>query len=148
MHKIYEDGGVFNLTYVLPQICYSFIISKVINFFVEFLALPENDLIILKQENNYLRAKKKLPENKMKLKIKLALYFILEFILLIFFWSYLVCFGSIYKNTQIYLLKDTVISFGLSLVYPLVINLIPAALRVVSLKHPEYVYKLSNLLQY
>ena len=34
-------------------------------------------------------------------------------------------FGVIYKNTQIHLLKDSVMSFGLSLLIPFIIYLFP-----------------------
>ena len=89
---------------------------------------------------------KELSNTKRCLRIKYILYFIICFFSLIFFWYYLTCFGSIYKNTQIYLLKDTLISFGISLLYPFIIYLIPKTLRINSLKHPKYIYKLSNLL--
>ena len=42
-------------------------------------------------------------------------------------------FGAIYKNTQYYLLKDTLISFALSQLYPFAINLIPGFFRIPSL---------------
>ena len=147
MHKIYKDGGIFNLAYSLPQIFYSFIISTIINILIKFLALFEGDIIKIKLENNYSKIKKDLPRIKRKIKIKLALFFILCFGLLIFFGCYLTCFGSIYKNTQIYLLKDTLISFALSLLYPFILYLIPAALRISILKYPHYLYKLSKLLE-
>ena len=91
--------------------------------------------------------KKNLPKYKKKLKIKFALYFMICFILLIFFWCYLFCFGAIYPNTQIYLLKDTLISFGLSFLYPFVVYLFPSGVRIALIRKPEYIYKLSKLLQ-
>ena len=47
MHKIYEDSGEFNLSYQLPQIIYSFLISYVINFIIEFLSLSEDAINLL-----------------------------------------------------------------------------------------------------
>ena len=38
-------------------------------------------------------------------------------------------FGVIYKNTQYHLLKDTLISFGLSLLYPFITCLLPGFLE-------------------
>ena len=143
MHKIYEDGGIFNLAYSLPQIVYSFIISTIINSLIKFLALSEDDIIQIKQNEN----SKDLQKIKRKIKIKFILFFILCFILLVFFWSYLICFGAIYKNTQIYLINDTLFSFGLSLLYPFLIYLLSSSFRMASLKHPEYFYKFSKLLK-
>ena len=60
-------------------------------------------------------------------------------------------FGAIYKNTQYHLLKDTLISFGLSLIYPLVIYLLPGLFRILALSNSKnkskYLYDFSKLLQ-
>ena len=60
-------------------------------------------------------------------------------------------FCGVYKNTQVYLIKDTLISFGLSLFYPLLINLAPGIFRIPSLsgkkKQRSYLYGISKLLQ-
>ena len=110
------------------------------------MALSEDNIIQIKQKEN-IQPKVDLPKTKSKIKIKFALFLILCLILLVFFWSYLICFGAIYKNTQLHLLKDTLFSFGLSLLYPFLIYLLPSSFRITSLKHPEYLYKLSKLLQ-
>ena len=147
MHKIYEDGGIFNLAYSLPQICYSFIISSFINSLIRYLSLSDNQIIKIKQEKTYVKAKEESEKIIRCLKIKYVLFFIFSFISLSFFWYYLACFGSIYKNTQIYLLKDTLISFGFSLIYPFIVYLIPTSLRIMLLRRPKYIYKFINLLQ-
>ena len=64
--------------------------------------------------------------------IKFAIFFILNFILLILFWYYLTCFNSVYENTQIYLIENTAISFCFSLFYPFIANIIPTVLVMVS----------------
>ena len=67
------------------------------------------------------------------------------------FWYYLTSFNAIYKNTQIYLIKNTCISFGFSLVYPFIINIFPMMIRTCSIhsakKDHEYFYKVSQILQ-
>ena len=52
--------------------------------------------------------------------------------MLLLFWYYLTCFNAIYKNTQIYLIKNTFISFGLSLIKKF--SIFPGILRIYSLK--------------
>ena len=55
-------------------------------------------------------------------------------------------FCAIYKNTQLHLIKDTLISFGLSFIYPFGINLLPGLFRIPSLsekKEIENIYILS-----
>ncbi len=60
-------------------------------------------------------------------------------------------FCAIYRNTQIHLIKDTLISFGLSLLYPLGIYLIPGFFRIPSLNNTknkrECLYKFGKILQ-
>ncbi len=46
-------------------------------------------------------------------------------------------FCAVYANTQTHLLKDTFSSFGLSLVYPFGINLIPGLFRIYALRDPK-----------
>ena len=79
------------------------------------------------------------------------LFFIVTFIFSIIFWYYLSCFGAVYKNTQIYLLKDTLLSFGLSLIYPFGLNILPGLFRIPALRKETKVhnslYNLSKIIQ-
>ena len=60
-------------------------------------------------------------------------------------------FGAIFRNTQIYLLNDTLISFALSLVYPIGIYLLPGLFRIQALfgpkKDKKCLYKFSKAIQ-
>ena len=60
-------------------------------------------------------------------------------------------FCTIYKNTQIHLIKDTLISFGTSLLYPFGIYLLPGLFRIPALLNKKnkkkYLYNLSKLIQ-
>ena len=82
---------------------------------------------------------------------KIIFYFILTFVLLLFFWYYLSCFCAVYKNTQLHLMKDTLISYGLSMLYPFVIYLSPGIFRIPALRaqkgDKETIYKFSKILQ-
>ena len=68
------------------------------------------------------------------LKIKFMFFFLLGFLLLFISWYYVSCFCLIYKNTQIYAIEDTAINFGLSLIYPFGLCLIPGIFRIASLR--------------
>ena len=133
MHKIYENNGKYSFIYQLPQIAYSALISGFLNALLKILALSEGDIIELKNKHdgkNSSELEKKL--NK-KLFIKFLLFFIISSILLAFFWYYLSMFSAIYINTQIHLIKDTLISFAFSLFYPFLIYLLPGIFRILSL---------------
>ena len=152
MHKIYESKGQFEFLTQLPIIVYSTLISMILNSPLNFLALSNDAIISLKQENpenNNIMKKAKYLKNT--LSIKFILYFIISFLFLIFFWYYISMFGVIYKNTQIHLLKDTLMGVGLSLLIPFGIYLLPGFFRIPALSNPkkkrEYLYNFSKLLQ-
>ena len=146
MHKIYEDKGDFKLIYQIPMAIYSFIITMVLNLVVKYFSLTENDIIKFKNEE--------FDENKTAkvekcINLKFILFFSLNFFFIILFWYYISCFGAVFMNTQIPLIKDTLISFTFSLSHPLVFNLIPGIFRIHSLKNNnnEFMYKISLYIQ-
>ena len=81
------------------------------------------------------------PKVLKNIKMKFVLFYVLSFIFLILFWYYLSCFCVVYKNTQTYLIKNTLISFCSSLLYPFFLLLIPGTLRIPSLHKKEKKYK-------
>ena len=152
MHDIYESKGKYKILYRLPQIIYSTIISSSINILIKLLSLSEKNVVRFKREN----FSEKIDNIDIKknslfkhLKIKFILFYIFSFLLMIFFWYYISCFCAVYKNTQIPLIKDTLTSFILSLIYPFLINLAPGILRIPSLKTEKgrYIYNISYILQ-
>ena len=104
-----------------------------------------------KQEKNINILNKKYKKLIYKLKIKFALFFIISFLFSIAFGYYMSCFCGIYVNTQIHLIKDSIMSFGLSLLYPFLIYLVPGMLRICSLhakkKDKNYLYKFSQIIK-
>ena len=135
MHKIYEDKGKFEFLYQLPQIIYSSIISQILYSLLQLLALSDDLILMLKQKKKNFNK----PEIKIKLlkrlKIKFILFFIISTIFLVIFWYYISMFCAIYVNTQMHLIKDTLISFGMSLLYPFGIYLLPGIFRIVALSN-------------
>ena len=86
-----------------------------------------------------------------KLKIKFILFFIITFIILALFWYYITCFCGIYVNTQIHLIKDSILSFSIGLLYPFLLYLIPGMLRIFALKaenqNGKCMYKCSSFIE-
>ena len=150
MHKIHEDNGAFNIIYQIPQILYSTIISAKINMILKLLSLSEKNILFIKQEKNINLAIKKTKNIERCITIKFVIFFILSFILLIFFWYFISCFCAVYINTQSILIKDTLVSFGISMLYPFGLNLFPGMLRIPALraknKDKKCIYKTSGLL--
>ena len=85
------------------------------------------------------------------MKIKFYFFFVITFILLLIFCYYIICFCCIYQNTQMHLIKDSLIGFGFSLIYPFIINLIPGIFRIWSLNNKKRdkicLYKLSQIIE-
>ena len=153
MHQIYSDKGSFNFIYQIPQILYSSLISIIINSIIKFLSLSEDKVVELKEEKrkNSKNFNEKIEKMFKTLKIKFVLFFIITFIFLFFFWFYITCFCGIYKYTQIHLIKDSLTSFAMSLIYPFCTFLLPGIFRKFALGSEKmdrkFVYKLSQLLE-
>ena len=138
MHKIYQDKGKFNILYQIPQILYSTLISRFIDSFIRNLALSQDIIIELKEENEKMKIIRNLDKKKQKLfrtlKIKFILFFIFSFIVLLFLWYYIICFCGIYINSQMHLIKDSLISLITASLIPFGLFLIPGILRICSLR--------------
>ena len=152
MHQIYEDEGKFNFSYQVKFIIYSAAISTfVLRLILQFLVLIDKDILSVKQQETKEMAIRIKREKLKYMKIKFAIFFILNFILLVLFWYYLTCFNAIYQNTKTYLIKNTFISFGFSLFYPFIINIFPTIIRMCSIhsskKDNNYLYNFSKVFQ-
>ena len=149
MNKINEDKGAFDILFQIPQILYSSLISSVINIILKQLSLSERQILSIKQEKNFKVAQKKSNQIRKYIKIKLAIFFIFSLLLIFFFWYFISSFCAVYKNTQMILIKDTLISFGLSMLYPFGLNLIPGMFRIPALravkKDKKTLYKFSRI---
>ena len=153
MHKIYLDYGKYHFFAQIPQILYSTIVSESIDVLLRYLALTEKDIYRIKKFKNKkdnILSKKKIFLILRCIKIKIFFYFLVSFFLMCLFWYYISAFCAVYKNTQIFLIKDSMTSFLISLLYPFGLYLIPTALRIISLrdkkKRLKLLYKLSDII--
>ena len=150
MHKIYIENGAFNFIYQLPATLYSTIISAIMNLLLKVLSITEKNFFKIEKEKD-----KKIAIGKSKMinnfiKKKIIIFFVISFILMFFFWYFISCFCSIYHNTQIILIKDTLITFSISMLYPFGLYLLPALLRIFALKakkkDKEIIFKISKII--
>ena len=152
MHQIYLDQGKFNFSYQFTKIIISSASSTfILRIMLQTLVLTDNNILQVKYQSTKKLALKKKLEVLKYINVKFAIFFLLNFILLILFGFYLTCFNGTYENTQIYLIKNTFISFGFSLLYPFIINIFPSIIRIISLdvsaKNKSCLYTTSKLLQ-
>ena len=134
MRYIFTNEGKYDLLYQIPQVLYSTIISFVMTYILKNLSLSQMTIIEIKKEQDKTKAKKIAEFSKKCLKIKFYFFFFIGLFLIIFCWYYVTAFGSVYPNTQLHLIKDTLISFGISMIYPFIINIIPGFFRIPALK--------------
>ena len=148
MHKTYEENGKYDFIFKIPQILYSTIISAVINFLLKTLALSGNNIIKLKGEKDINEANRKSIKLMCILKIKFLSFFFISFILMAFFWYFISCFCAVFINTQIILIKDSLISFILSMLYPFGLNLLPGIFRIPALRSKNNIclFKFSKII--
>jgi hypothetical protein len=150
MHKIYIENGDFNFIYQLPVTIYSTLISALINMLLKTLAITESYFLTMKKEKNIEKFMRQIRNIMKVIKIKIIIFFCLSFLLMLFLWYFISCFCSIYHNTQKILIKDTLITFSMSMLYPFGINLIPGIFRIPALKakkrDKELLYRVSKVL--
>jgi len=150
MHKIYVDNGYSDILVHLPQIIYSSIISAFIDTLLKFLCLSESKILWLKEIKKIKEINKKIKDTKTYLRIKFAIFFLVGFLFSIFYCYFMSSFCVVYKNTQIILLKDSLISYGLSILYPFGLCLIPGIFRIFALRAEKKdkisMYKFSQLI--
>ena len=122
-----------------------------LNTILKLLALSDKGVIDFKKDKETKQIDERRDNLKKKLSIKFILYFIISFTFLLFFWYYVSMFGAIYRNTQLHLLKDTLMSFALSMIYPFGIYLLPGIFRIPALsdekKNRKCLYYFSKMLQ-
>ena len=151
IHKIYEDGGKYNILYFLPTICISFTISHFLTVIIKSIFLSERNICLIKKQTSYNNASDIYDKVEKKLVIKYIAFFIIGIIFLSLFWLFLSSFGAVFQNTQIILVKNTLLSFLIAFIYPFIINILPSIIRKCSLldkkNKSECSYKFSQFLQ-
>ena len=132
---------------------YSTLSSLIINIIIKYFSLTEDDVNEAKEEKrkdpkNFLPKAKKIVK---KIKIKFVIFFILVPIFILFLGFYLCCFCGVYKNSQIHLIKDSLISFAISITSPFLTLLLPGIFRILALrsekKDKTMLYKISKIFE-
>ena len=133
IHKLYEDEGKYDFKYFLPKVVLAFIICNFINIITKLIFLSERNILEIKKQTKFLEANNIASKVKRKIFIKCNIFFIIGILFQILFWFVLSSFGSVYQNSQVIVFENTLISFGISLIYPFFINIFPCILRIWSI---------------
>ena len=148
MHKMYLNYGKYDFIQQIPQIIYSTIFSQLIDLLLCYLSLTDNYYYQMKKLK--IRSKYYLVKIIKIIKLKICFFFAFTGIMFFFYWYIITCFCEVYSNTQIAFIKDSLVSFGLGILIPFGLYIIPTTLRLISLKYCNYklslIYKLSDIL--
>ena len=151
-HILHISKGSIDLIYHLHKIIYSTLICFILPKILEPLIFTEMNIIKARKGEGKEKSKK-LRNIHVKICIKSILFFTLSLLFLFVFWIYISCFCAVFKNSQLYIIIMTSISFGLFNALPFVLSFIPPIFRLIALIDREestkslYFYKLSRVLQ-
>ena len=151
IHSIYENEGKYDYLFFIPKIIISFVISHIISILIKFIFVSERNILNIKIQTSLESSENIAEKEKRNLFCKYVIFFILGIIFLGFFWFLLSSFGAVYINTQIIVFENTLISYAISYIYAIFINVLPCIFRIPSLnskdKNKEYIYIFSKFLQ-
>ena len=147
IHNIYISQGPFDIVYNIPKIVIAtfilYLLQKILSFFIS----TEADILEIKS----IERKNLVEEIKEKIRfitIKFILFFATSLIILNLCGYYIGCFAAIFPKTKLHLFVRLLISFTISLIIPIVLNIPPAVFRSKSLKRHgnEDLYRISQYL--
>ena len=114
---------------------YSSLLSTCFLIILKFICLTHGSVRALRTMRDVDKAQNKSICILRCIKIRITIYFILSFIFLIIFGFYVLCFCSVYENTQIELIKLTFTSWLISLIYPFIICFFTSIIRTIALNY-------------
>ena len=148
MSQIYKKGGSFDFIYNLPKIFFSSLCCSIINFLLKYLSLSQNDIKMLNSIKNEKEKNIKIRKIMKCWKYKIFAFYFLIFLFMSLFHIYVISFCSVYVNTQKHLIKSTLISFILSMIYPFGICLVTTFFRKMGLKFKnKFLFNCSKIMQ-
>ena len=125
-----------NMTFVekLPQFIFTLLVAHALEILLCYLGMTDTHFYEIKELPSKDKKKgEKVMDILSKIKKKLVSFFCVTFILFLFFWYFISAFCAVYQNTQIIYLRDSMISFAISLIDPFFIYGLTCLLRWISL---------------
>ena len=147
MHNVYLNAGKHDFINQLAQMIYSTIASQILQVFINYLTMTDITYYTIKELINKRHMNRKRIKSVMGcLKFKIIIFFSFSFFLFLFYWYLISAFCSVYENTQRIFITDSISSFIMGLIYPFVLYIFPAILRIISLKakNVKFLYYLSD----
>ena len=127
------------------------IITLVIKNILLNIIFTESNILSTKKSKIF-KTDKILSELSNIIEIKSSLFFLFNLLSLSLFWVYMACFFTIFEKAKIFILINTSISLGFSLLLPICLGFVPGIIRFYSLSNRKaqnrlFSYYLSQIIQ-
>ena len=135
----------------IPIVLFSVLITSIVKNILLEIMFTEDNIIDIKGANK-LEKSNVIQKSILKISLKTTIYFFIIILFTLFIWIYFGCFFTVFKNTQFFALKNTLISFGILLAAPFGYYTLPACLRSASLQNRKkknrlFLYSFSKIVQ-
>ena len=136
IHSLFISNGKIEIFSDFWKIAYSILISLTIKNFLLLIAFPEMDVIKMRKTGfqNMNKRNKTIKKSIGRTIIKCYIFYFCSIIILSMIWIYISCFFMIFQNTQIYVIQNTLMSFGISMVAPFILYFIPTFVKKIAMK--------------
>ena len=148
-HKLFMSGVHYYFNYQVLQIILSVIITYVLEVFLCYVTFTDRYIYEIKNFYKNEKNNDKIFKILNYIRIKLIIFFIVSFIILLFYWYFISAFCAVYPNTQKIYFLDCTISFLIFSSIPFVVYALTTILRLIALQDAEKkrckcLYKLSR----
>ena len=134
IHELFMNGVKYNFGQQALQIALSIIITHVLEILLCYLTMTDRVFYEIKAISKNEEKTKDIFKNLKSMKLKLIIFLVSSFIIMLFYWYFISAFCSVYNNTQVIYIIDCVFSFLFFMVDPLLIYAFFVLLRIISLK--------------
>ena len=117
------------------------------NLLTRCFTIIDKNIYSIYSEALYNNAKIRATRVKNLLLVKYIIFYILGFASILIFGYYLATFGAVYQNTQFILVKNFLISYAISLVFPFIIILLPLFKKFWMLFYSSYSFSANGTSQ-
>ena len=147
IHELFLSKGKFDFVKFILQIIISSLVSHVIDIVVRFFIMTDKDIYRIKELDNNEINKIMVAKTLKCINIKLSSFFIFIFVFMIVYFYLITSFCSIYENTQTILLINSLASFAIYLIYPILIYFLFTMFKYIGLKtNSSCMYKTGNII--
>ena len=152
LHDIYITGGELGIMYNIPNFAYITLISLVTKNILMELVFTEGNIIPIKYAEPYQKAEI-MKDALTCVALKCTLFYTLSILTMSFIWFYIACFFTVFKNTQIYAIRNSLITLCAVSLIPFGFYIFPATFRILALESKEQknrfgLYIFSKIIQF